>query len=205
MTELYAEKDLPRLGVLGGTFDPIHNGHLILAETLLEKLDLAQVLFLLSAHPPHKKSSAIASWQDRLRMIRLALKGNPRFQTSDIEIKRDGPSYTVETIEQLQARYRQEFRVLFIVGADSILEIFTWHEPERLLATRSLVVVPRPGCDLNQLNQQVAKQVTLVQTPLIEISSSDIRQRVREGLSIRYLVPEEVAVYIYQHCLYRQA
>jgi len=202
MTKSHPEKDLPQLGVLGGTFDPIHNGHLIVAEALLEKLDLVEVLFLLSARPPHKNSSAVASWQDRLQMIRLALRGNPRFQVSDMEIKRDSPSYTVETMKQLQSRYSQQYRVLFVVGADSILEIFTWHQPERLLASRSLVVVPRPGCDLRDMDPQVAKQVTVVQTPLIEISSSDIRRRVSEGRSIRYLVPEEVAAYIHQHRLY---
>jgi len=204
MKEPRSKKDLPRLGVLGGTFDPIHNGHLIVAEALRENLDLAQVLFLLSAHPPHKNASAVASWQDRLQMIKLAVKENPHFQTSDVEITRDGPSYTVETLEQLQTRYGQRYQVLFVVGADSILEIFTWHQPERLLASRSLVVVPRPGYDLNDMDPQVAEKVTVVQTPLIEISSSDIRQRVREGRSIRYLVPQEVATYIRQRLLYQK-
>lgn len=203
MSETQDAKGLPKLGVLGGTFDPIHNGHLIVAGDLLEKLDLAQVLFLLSARPPHKNSSAVASWQDRLQMVRMALKDNPRFQASDIEIKRDGPSYTVETMDQLQARYGSKYRVLFVMGADNIFDVFTWHEPQRLLASRSLVVVPRPGCDLRDLDPEVTKKITLVQTPLIEISSSDVRQRVREGRSIKYLVPEEVATYIYRHHLYR--
>lgn len=195
--------DLPRLGVLGGTFDPVHNGHLIIAEALREKLDLVQVLFLLSARPPHKSSPALASWQDRLHMIQLALKGNPHFQASDIEIERDGLSYTVESIEQLELRYGKKYRILFVVGADSILEIFTWREPQRLLASRSLVVVPRPGFDLNDLDPEVAKGVTVIQTPLIEISSTDIRRRVRDGRSIQYLVPSEVASYIHRQNLYR--
>jgi nicotinate-nucleotide adenylyltransferase len=204
MTESHSEKGLPRLGVLGGTFDPIHNGHLIVAEALRDKLDLAKVLFLLSARPPHKNVTAVASWQDRLQMIKLALKENPYFQTSDVEIMRNGPSYTVETLEQLQAQYGQRYHVLFAVGADSILEISTWHQPQRLLASRSLVVVPRPGYDLHDLDPQVAKEVIAVHTPLIEISSSDIRQRVREGRSIRYLVPQEVAIYIRQRRLYQE-
>lgn len=197
------EKDLPKLGVLGGTFDPIHTGHLIIAEALREKLDLAQVLFLLSARPPHKSSSTLVSWQDRLRMIKLALKGNPHFQVSHIEIERDGLSYTVETMEQLEQRYSKKNRILFVVGADSILEIFTWREPERLLASRSLVVVPRPGFDLKHLDPEVAERITVVPTPLIEISSTDIRRRVRDGRSIRYLVPSEVASYIHRKKLYR--
>jgi len=203
MAESNAEIDLPKLGVLGGTFDPIHNGHLIIAQVLLEKLDLARVLFLLSAHPPHKSSSGLASWQDRFQMIQLALHGNPHFQASDIEIKRNGPSYTVETIEQLQLRYGKKYSILFIVGADSILEIFTWREPRRLLASGSLVVVPRPGFDLKHLDPLVTEQVMVVQTPLIEISSTDIRRRVRQELSIRYLVPSKVASYIHKRNLYR--
>ncbi len=205
MTEAQTEKDLPALGVLGGTFDPIHYGHLIIARALVEELNLAQMLFLLSAHPPHKKASAIAPWQDRLQMMKLALQGNPHFQTSDVELKQHGPSYTVETMKLLQSRYAQRYRVLFVVGADSILDIFTWHQPERLLDSRSLVVVPRPGCDLRQLDPRVAEKVTVVHTPLIEISSSDIRQRINQGLSIQYLMPEEVTRYIRDHNLYRQA
>ena len=203
MSETRNAKDLPRLGVFGGTFDPIHNGHLIVAQDVLEKLHLAQVLFLLSARPPHKNSAATASWQDRLGMLRIALKGNPRFQASDIEIKRAGPSYTAETMDQLQARYGSKYHVLFVMGADNIFDVFTWHEPERLLTSRSLVVVPRPGCDLRDLDPGVAEKVTLVQTPLIEISSSEIRQRVREGRSIKYLVPKEVATYIHRQRLYQ--
>jgi nicotinate-nucleotide adenylyltransferase len=205
MTEAQTEKDLPALGVLGGTFDPIHYGHLIIAQSLVEELNLAQMLFLLSAHPPHKKTSAIAPWQDRLQMMKLALQGNPHFQTSDVELKQHGPSYTVETMKLLQSRYAQRYRVLFIVGADSILEIFTWREPERLLDSRSLVVVPRPGCDLRKLDPRVAEKVTVVHAPLIEISSSDIRQRISQGRSIQYLTPEEVTRYIRGHNLYGQA
>lgn len=205
MTEAQTEKDLPALGVLGGTFDPIHYGHLIIAQSLVEELNLAQMLFLLSAHPPHKKAFAVAPWQDRLQMMKLALQGNPHFQTSDVELKRHGPSYTVETMKLLQSRYAQRYRVLFIVGADSILEIFTWREPERLLDSRSLVVVPRPGFDLRKLDPQVAEKVTVVHTPLIEISSSDIRQRISQGRSIQYLMPEEVTRYIRGHNLYGQA
>jgi len=136
-------------------------------------------------------------------MLKIALKGNPRFQASDIEIKRAGPSYTAETMDQLKARYGSKYRILFVMGADNIFDVFTWHEPERLLASRSLVVVPRPGCDLRDLDPGVAEKVTLVQTPLIEISSSQIRRRVREGRSIKYLVPKEVATYIHRQHLYQ--
>ncbi len=203
MTVAQLETDLPRVGVLGGSFDPIHNGHLIIAESLREQLNLTQLLFLLSPRPPHKNIAALAPWQDRKEMIRLASKDNPHFQICDVEIKRSGLSYTAETIQQLTSRYGAGYRILFIVGADSILDISTWHKPEQVLASRSLVVVPRPGYDLDNLDPAVVKQVTVVQIPLIEISSSDIRQRIKEGRSIRYLLPLKVAAYIHQHDLYR--
>jgi len=203
MTAAQKEKQLPGIGVLGGSFDPIHNGHLIIAQALMEELSLTKVLFLLSARPPHKETGAIASWQDRLEMVRLAVEENPLFQVSELEIQRSGPSYTVETMDQLQLTYGHSYRIFFVVGADSILEIFTWRHPEQLLESRSLVIVPRPGCDLNQIDPRVAEKVTLLQTPLIEISSTDIRQRVGRGRSIRYLVPDRVAEYIARRHLYR--
>lgn len=197
-------KHLPALGILGGTFDPIHNGHLIIAQALLEQLKLARLLFLISARPPHKKTATMAPWEDRLQMVRLALQGDPRFGISDLEIQREGPSYTVETMEKLQNQYGHRYRVLFVIGADSILEIFNWREPQRLLETSSLVVVPRPGFDLAQLDPRVAEKVTLIHAPLIEISSTEIRRRVRQGRSIRYLLPQRVADYIHANGLYRR-
>jgi nicotinate-nucleotide adenylyltransferase len=203
MTEAQKEKSLPGIGVLGGSFNPIHNGHLIIAQALVEELSLAEVLFLLSARPPHKETSAIASWQDRLEMIRLAVEDNPLFQVSELEIQRQGRSYTAETMEQLKLAYGHSHRIFFVVGADSILEIFTWRHPERLLESGSLVVAPRPGCELSQIDPRVAEKVTILKTPLIEISSSDIRQRISLGRSIRYLVPDRVAEYIAQRRLYQ--
>jgi nicotinate-nucleotide adenylyltransferase len=191
------------LGVLGGTFDPIHIGHLIIAQMLVEELQLSELLFLISARPPHKLAAEVAPWKNRLEMAELALQDNPRLTISDLEIKRSGPSYTAETMDILQAQYGQRYRILFIVGADSILEISSWRQPERLLESGSLVVVPRPGYNLSQLDPQVADRVTMVKTPLLEISSSNIRQRVRQGKSVRYLVPLEVDNYIRRKGLYR--
>jgi nicotinate-nucleotide adenylyltransferase len=205
MTSGRKTKALPGLGILGGTFDPIHNGHLIAAQALLEKLHLSKILFLISAHPPHKSSDELSPWDDRLQMVALAIQDNERFKLSEVERKRTGPSYTFETMKTLQTRYGRRFRLHFIVGADSILEIFTWRQPERLLDSGALVVIPRPGFDLGKLDRKVKEKVTIVQTPLVEISSSDIRRRVRQRRSIRYLVPQEVENYIRRSKLYRRS
>ena len=194
---------LPGLGILGGTFDPIHNGHLIAAQSLLEKLHLTRILFLVSAHPPHKSPAGLSSWTDRRRMVTLAIQDNDRFEVSELERERSGPSYTHETMEIMRSQYGSRHRLHFIVGADSILEIFTWRRPERLLDSGMLVVIPRPGFDLSALDQRIRKKVTIVSTPLMEIASSDIRGRVRQGRPIRYLVPPSVEAYIRENGLYQ--
>jgi nicotinate-nucleotide adenylyltransferase len=194
---------LPGLGILGGTFDPIHNGHLIAAQSLLEKLYLTRILFLISAHPPHKNPAGLSSWTDRRQMVRLAIGDDDRFEVSELERARSGPSYTFETMEIMRSQYGSRYRLHFIMGADSILEIFTWRRPERLLDSGMLVVIPRPGFDLSALDQEVREKVTLVPTPLVEIASSDIRDRVRRGQPIRYLVPPPVAAYIRENGLYQ--
>ena len=205
MTSGRRKSVLPGLGILGGTFDPIHNGHLIAAQSLLEKLQLSRILFLVSAHPPHKSSTELSSWADRRQMVTLAIQDNDHFEVSELERERNGPSYTFETMEIMRSQYGQRYRLHFIVGADSILEIRTWRRPERLLDSGMLVVIPRPGFDLGALDRRVQEQVTIVRTPLVEISSSDIRDRVRRGQSIHYLVPRAVETYIRQKGLYRKS
>ncbi len=204
MTSGHRKQALPGLGILGGTFDPIHNGHLVAAQALLDKLHLSRVLFLISAHPPHKNTVELSSWDDRRQMVTLAIQGNERFEVSELERTRTGPSYTFETMTTLQSQYGRQYRLLFIVGADSILEIFTWRQPERLLDSGMLVVIPRPGFDLGKLDPKVKEKVTLVETPLVDISSSDIRRRVRRRRSIRDLVPPAVENYIRRNKLYQQ-
>jgi nicotinate-nucleotide adenylyltransferase len=193
----------PGLGIFGGTFDPIHHGHLIAAQSLLEELQLSRILFLVSAQPPHKNPEGLSSWTDRRRMAALATEDNDCFEVSELERERSGPSYTFETIEVVRSQYGREYHLHFIVGADSILEIFTWRHPERLLDSGMLVVIPRPGFDLSRLDRSVKDRVTIVPTPLVEIASSNIRSRVREGRPIRYLVPPAVDTYIQQNGLYR--
>ena len=203
MTSDRRKSALPGLGILGGTFDPIHHGHLIAAQSLLEKLHLSRILFLVSAHPPHKRPAELSSWADRRQMVTLAIQDNERFEVSDLERERSGPSYTFETMEVMRAQYGRRYHLHFIVGADSILEISTWRRPERLLDSGMLVVVPRPGFDLSTLDQKIQDHVTIVQTPLVEISSSDIRSRVRQGQPIRNLVPPAVEAYIRRQGLYQ--
>jgi len=137
-------------------------------------------------------------------MVSLAIQDHEHFQVSDVERERSGPSYTFETMEIMRSQYGSRYRLHFIVGADSILEIFTWRRPESLLDSGMLVVIPRPGFDLSGLDERVREKVTIVPTPLVEISSSDIRSRVRSGRSIRYLVPSAVEAYIRENGLYRR-
>jgi nicotinate-nucleotide adenylyltransferase len=205
MTSSSTTQDRPGLGILGGTFDPIHHGHLIIAQALVEKLNLSKLLFLISAHPPHKTADELSPWHHRRQMVALAIQDNEHFQISELERERTGPSYTFQTMEIIRSQYSQQYRLHFIVGADSILEIFTWRQPERLLDSGLLVVIPRPGFDLDRLDQRVRDTVTVVRTPLVEISSTDIRRRVREHRSIRYLVPPAVENYIQKNELYCQA
>jgi nicotinate-nucleotide adenylyltransferase len=195
------------IGIIGGTFDPIHVGHLIMAEEARVQLGLERVIFVPAGLPPHKLDWDISQAEHRLAMVELAIASNPRFSVSRIDIERSGPCYTVETIELLQKEWGPE-EIYFIMGSDSLAEILTWHEPERLIKLCYLAVVKRPGydADLEELENHlpgISSRVRFVNAPLVGISSTDIRRRVREGLPIKYQVPEAVEDYIYKHGLYR--
>jgi nicotinate-nucleotide adenylyltransferase len=215
-----------KLGILGGTFNPIHYGHLAAAEEVRDRLKLDRILFIPSFLPPHKREEVLPHADLRMEMVRFATKDNPSFEVSDIEIKRGGRSYTIDTIEAL----RQAFpgtELYFITGLDSFLEIQTWRQWERLLSLCSFVVIPRPGyCfadlakidfmksaakELSRLDQGDLKQavvrsgayaVYLQMIPLYDISSTDIRARVKAGASIKYLLPDTVETYIIKNKLY---
>ena len=214
-----------RLGILGGTFNPVHFGHLAAAEEVRSRLRLDRVLFIPSSIPPHKEET-MPSAAARLEMVRLAVTGNPAFEPSDIEIKRGGRSYTIDTIEALHAAY-PDAGLFFITGLDSFLEIRTWHQWERLLTLCSFVVLSRPGyhfADLASLNFMNVASGELVRLdrkehveaiirtgaftfflemiPLYDISSTDIRCRVKEGRSVKYLLPQVVETYIIKNKLY---
>ena len=198
-----------KIGILGGTFDPIHLGHLIMAEEARVILGLAKVLFVPAGQPWLKGDRAISPAQHRLEMVTRAIASNPFFGLSTVEIENLGPSYTVDTLALLQAQLGAEARLYFILGWDSLAELPRWKEPSRLVRMCQLVAVPRLGDTPDLASLEVAipgisqSVITLEMDP-IGISSSAIRQRLAQGLSIRYLVPEAVEGYIQQHRLYRE-
>lgn len=198
-----------RLGLLGGTFDPIHIGHLVLAEAAAEELRLDLVLFVPAGNPPHKQGRAITAASHRLRMVELAVAGNPRFAVSTVDLSRSGPSYTADTLALIQGQYPNS-RLFFITGADALLEMPTWHKPEEILSRCEVAGASRPGFDLkcletSALYHQYSSRIHLFSAPLLDISSTNLRQRVACGMSIRYLVPDGVYEYIHRHGLYQDS
>jgi nicotinate-nucleotide adenylyltransferase len=196
-----------RLGVFGGTFDPVHYGHLVAAEEVRYRLRLDKVLFVPAGMPPHKLDHDITPTRHRLAMLELAIASNPGFALSRVDVDRHGPCYTVDTLALLHEEYGPGTELFFLMGMDSLAEILTWKEPERLIRLAQIVVVGRPGfqADVDELDKVLpgaAERISIVDTPLMEVSSSDIRQRVREGAPIRYQVPEAVEAYIRAHRLY---
>lgn len=195
-----------RIGVLGGTFDPVHNGHLHIAATLRTALNLDRVLWVPAGQPPHKTDQIVSSDRDRLAMLDLALADLATDVISTVDIDRSGPSYTADTLEIL-AEHFPSARLFFLMGEDSLRDLPTWHHPERILGVAELAVAGRPGVetDLESLESQVAgvaKRVHVVPTDEVAISSSEIRRRVNENQSIRGLVPASVENYIRDHGLY---
>ncbi|MCK4409646.1 MAG: nicotinate-nucleotide adenylyltransferase [Candidatus Eisenbacteria sp.] len=189
-------------GLMGGTFDPIHIAHLIIAEEALDLLGLDRVIFVPSGRPPHKSGDDVTSVEHRLEMVRLAIDGNPRLVLSDLEVKRTEPSYTVETVRQFRREFGEHEKLYFIMGADSLAQFFTWKDPLDLISACEFVVVPRPGVSPGDGDPRIREKAHVLDTPLIGVSSSDIRERVRAGRSIRYLVPEGVVAYIREKNLY---
>ena len=196
--------DKKRYGILGGTFDPIHIGHLIAAQSSQDALNLDRVLFLPSAHPPHKKETSISPYEIRRKMVELAIQGNPIFEISDLESQRSDPSYTIRTLEDLRSVYpREEFDLFLLIGGDSLVEFSTWRDPEAIFAQITVTVFARPGYDESSAPNVFRENAKWVTMPQIDISSSDIRKRIADERSIRYLVPNKVEEFIFSHGLYR--
>ena len=196
-----------RLGILGGTFDPVHHGHLVAAEEARYQLGLDRVLFVPAGAPPHKGGRAISPERHRMRMLEMAIADQPHFGISRVDMERSGPCYTVDTLRLLRAELGPESTFFFIEGADSLADIPTWHQPQQLLKLTELAVVGRLGVeiDLEELEQHLPgllEHVHWVQMPYLEISSSDLRARVKEGRPISYLVPAAVESYIVEQQLY---
>ena len=193
-----------RLALFGGTFDPIHVAHLIIAEFARQQLGANKILFVPSSIPPHKKNNSIASAQHRLMMVKSAIKGNDFFKVSDLEMQRDGTSYTVDTLNEIAGSYRLEKENLFlIVGADNFLDMNSWFEPKRISEICRLVVAGRPDYTIHQSIKRQHHDVIFLETPFLDISSSTIREMIRQNQSIKYMVPDNVAEYISTHDLYR--
>jgi nicotinate-nucleotide adenylyltransferase len=194
-----------RVGVMGGSFDPIHNAHLAMAEHVREALDLEQVLFVPAGDQPLKPGEGVAPVGHRVEMVRLAIRGNPHFALSEVDL-REGPSYTADTLRILSREMGGPERVAlwFIVGADSLRTFPRWHAPETILRYARLAVVQRPGSSLEEANlpPHYLTRIDAIDTPLLDISSTGIRERVRQSRSIRYLVPEAVREYIEVEGLY---
>lgn len=203
-----------RLGILGGTFDPPHNGHLQIAHAARDALELTQTVFIPAKQPPHKQDDAggdldpVSSLESRLAMLRLALRPHPEFVISLLEVERDGLSYTVDTLRELR-RESPDADIFFIMGMDSLVNLPTWHQPQEIVKLAKLAVFTRAGyhLDISALERQVpgvSAAVVMVPAPEVDISSTEIRERVRRGKSIRGLVPPAVANYIKQHQLYKR-
>lgn len=195
-----------RIGILGGTFDPIHHGHLVVAEASREKFQLDRVLFVPAGIPPHKKPDTVTDFWHRYLMVSLAVLANPCFEVSRLEYERGGITYTVDTMRQLRQIFGSSTALYFITGADTILEIFGWKKPEELLTLCNFIVATRPGYDLHLVEKVLGEYyqtaVFPLKMPQLGVSSSDIRRRVRDGRSIKYLVPEAVEAYICREGLY---
>jgi nicotinate-nucleotide adenylyltransferase len=194
-----------RIGLYGGTFDPTHLGHLIVAEQARLELALQRVFFVLTPNPPHKSTVAISPVDHRLTMLKLALNDHPQFEVSTVEMARPGASYTVDTLRHFRAQPEFAHAEMFlIIGADSLLELPNWREPQAIIQLAKLAVYSRPGLDLQQAVPQFMRGAFFLNGPQVEISATDIRQRCSRGLSIRYLVPETVRNYILENHLYQE-
>jgi len=198
-----------KIGVLGGTFDPVHRGHLLVAEESRSLLDLAEVLFVPAGQPWLKGGSPISAAEHRVQMVRLAIAAYPYCKLSTIEVERAGASYTVDTIAALQTQLGAGDELFFILGWDALAQLPRWREPSRLITMCQLVAVPRPGYpmpDLKSLEAVIpglSRRLILLEKPEVDIGATEIRSRVARGLSIHHLVPEAVDDYIKKHKLYR--
>jgi nicotinate-nucleotide adenylyltransferase len=195
-----------RLGVMGGTFDPIHHGHLVTAEEALAQFELESVLFVPTGRPWMKEHEVVSPAEDRYLMTVIATASNPLFNVSRMEVDRDGPTYTVDTLRGLKDLYGPKVDLFFITGADAIVEILAWKDHEEVFELAHFIAATRPGYDLGPIESRTRAthpDITVMNIPALAISSTDIRRRVAAGLPIRYLVPEGVKSYVEKAGIYR--
>lgn len=199
---------MKKYGIFGGSFNPIHYGHLMICEYIKEEMGLDNVIFIPTGNPPHKELELSA--KDRYEMVRLAISPNPDFEISDIETTRVKKSYTVDTIRELKKIYKEE-KLYFLIGLDSLFQLKTWMKIGDLSQEIEFVVALRPGyLDREEINKEIdflrenfGTKINLIKTPLYEISSTDLRDRIREGKSLRYLIPKKVLDYIEESGFYK--
>lgn len=209
--ELLDCKECKRIAIMGGTFDPIHYGHLVTAEAVRDKFNIERVLFVPTGTPPHKKNKNVTSCEHRYLMTVLATVTNPYFDVSRIEIDRVGYTYTIDTVTQLKKQIPDDTVIYFITGADAVHQILTWKDAEKLLGLCEFVAVTRPGYNKDKLFNEVEdlktrfeSKIHFLEVPSLDLSSSDIRLRIKEHNSIKYMLPEEVENYIYKFGLYKE-
>ena len=202
-----------KIGIFGGTFDPIHIGHLIIAEHACEELCLDKLIIIPAAIPPHKQNVKITDGRRRLAMARLAAKGNRKLVVSDIELKKPGVSYSIDTLEMIKQKMGKSASYYLVIGSDMVPDLHTWKNIGRLTEMCRFVVAVRPGLleeELKKIKLCLPKAVrkralsNILLNPLVDISSTEIRQRIAKGRSIRYLVPQKVEKYIIRHSLYKK-
>ena len=190
---------MSKVGIFGGTFDPIHLGHLITAQSVKEIRNLDKIIFIPAYISPHKTDAKPSSPEDRLNMIKIAVDGIPFFDCSDIEVNKGGISYTIDTLRELKKYYD---KIEFIIGYDNIFTFHTWKEPDEIFKLADVIVLKRKSSHPPQFEDKYFRQAIFVQTRGIEISATDIRERVKSGMPINFLVPTKVMEYIYNHKLY---
>ncbi len=202
-------RQINRVGIFGGTFDPIHIGHLIIAEVVRQECELDRLIFMPTGIPPHKIHGKVAPACSRYEMTKIAISDNIHFEISAMEIVRKGTTYTVDTLRELRKIYKGGSNFFFIIGGDTLLEVRGWKEPRQVLENCHLVVYNRPCCNYKEVEQEaqflretMGASIHFVEGPLLDVSSTDIRRRVRAGKSIRYLVPPKVEEYIYDKLIY---
>lgn len=197
------------VGVLGGTFDPVHIGHLVLADQGLAQLGLREVLFVPAANPWRKGEREMAAVEHRVEMVRLAIRGRQEFRLSLVEVERPGPSHTADTLEELHTALGPEVDLYFLLGQDALADLPYWHEPERIPRVARLAVALRPGWDQFDLAQAAGLvaglegRIVTVEMPLLDLSSTVLRGLASQGRPLRYLVPDAVEAYLREHRLYR--
>ncbi|MDD3706370.1 MAG: nicotinate-nucleotide adenylyltransferase [Clostridiaceae bacterium] len=200
-----------KIGIMGGTFDPIHYGHLFAAEAARVEFGLSKVIFIPVGSPPHKQSQRISHPEHRYRATALAVSSNPNFEVSRLEVDKSGITYTFDTMKKLRSIYGKDADIYFITGADAVLELLTWYKFKDLFTLCRFITVTRPGYNYMELEQKIEEissnyggEILCLEVPLLDISSTDIRERIRSGKAVKYLLPEEVEAYIFKNGLYKE-